>query len=68
MIQSGRNIFRLPEVLAHMLPNSRLGAFSLRLSLEKTSLFAISKGTNRFHAPKDYWADFVLLLVEVVLC
>ena len=62
---------QIPRVPAHMLLNSCLGAFSLRLSLERTtiykSLFTISKRTNRFNASKDYWADFVLLLVDVVL-
>lgn len=63
-IQSGRNILSFPIVLDFMLPNPRLGAFSLRSNPKNTKF----KGTNRLHASKEYnWAELVLHLVDVAL-
>lgn len=66
-IQSGWNIFGFQIFLACKLPNSRLGAFSLRLILENTKICQTLKRTNCFHASKEYWAEFLLRLVDVAL-
>ena len=66
-IQSGCNIFDFQIFLACKLPNSRLGAFSLRLILENTKICQTLKRTKCFHASKEYWAEFLLRLVDVAL-